>query len=250
MTEAFENKAAVLGVGGIGNILFYVSAFISTYKCIPKIVPFGAAGANACARFVRPEHIVAANKAYLRPECFNNMYYQHSRWLVDKDIILKNVLVDIPESSMAKKYDLVIHYRGCDFKTSPLHRKCTLDVDTVEHAMDKLKASSKYYRNRDIKVLVVTDDYEAAKEAYPGMDIVSSDNPVTDFATMLQAKNLLIYPGSTFSYWAGYLGYQEHVYLPVFNWPCDNFDMYDLTSAGNSEDLVFPGATVLYGTCE
>lgn len=249
MTNEFENSAAIIGQGGIGNILFYVSAFISTYKFIPKIVPLGLAETKSCSRFIRPENIVAANKAYLRPECFNNMYYQHSRWLVDKDIILKHVLKDMPESSMAKKYDLVIHHRGCDFKTSPLHRKCTLGIDTIEYAMGKLKASSKAYRNRSIKVLVVTDDYEAAEEAYPGMAIVSSDNPVTDFSTMLQAKNLLIYPGSTFSYWAGYLGTHNNVYMPVFNWPCDNFDIYDITSASNSEDLVFPGATVLYDTC-
>ena len=250
MTPEFENRAAVIGQGGIGNILFYVSAFISTYKFIPKIVPLGAAGRNACAKFVRPKHVVTANKAYLRPECFNNMYYQHSRWLVDKDIILNNVLVDMPEPDLSKKYDLVIHHRGCDFKTSPLHRKCTLGMDAVNHAIDKLRASSKVYRNRNIKVLVVTDDYADVERTYPGMAIVSHDNPVNDFATMLQAKNLLIYPGSTFSYWAGYLGYQEHVYLPVFNWPCDNFDIYDLTSASTSEDLVFPGATVLYDTCE
>lgn len=250
MTYDFENRAAIIGQGGIGNILFCVSAFISTYKRIPKIVPLGAAGTNACARFIRPEHVVTANKAYLRTECFNNMYYQHSRWLVDKDIILKNVLKDMPESSMAKKYDLVIHHRGCDFRTSPLHRKCILGKATVEQAISKLKESYKCYRNRNIKVLVVTDDYEDAEEAYPDMAIVSSENPVNDFATMLQAKNLLIYPGSTFSYWAGYLGYQEHVYMPVYNWPCDNFDIYDLTSASTSEDLVFPGATALYTTCE
>lgn len=248
MTPEFENRAAIIGQGGLGNILFYVSAFISTYKFIPKIVPAGAAGIDACARFVRPELVVEANKVYCRPECFNNMYYQHSRWLVDKDIILKNVLKDMPESSMAKKYDLVVHHRGCDFRTSPLHKKCILSADAVEYTISKLKAAYKCYRNRNIKVLVVTDDYEAAEEAYPDMAIVSSENPVNDFATMLQAKNLLIYPGSTFSYWAGYLGYQEHVYLPVFNWPCDNFDIYDITSASNSEDLVFPGATVLYDT--
>ena len=250
MTPEFENRAAIIGQGGIGNILFYVSAFINTYKFIPKIVPLGLVETNACTRFVRPELVVAANKAYSRPECFNNMFYQHSRWLVGRDVILKNVLRDIPKSSMVKKYDLVIHHRGCDFRTSPLHRKCILGKDAVEHTVDKLKASSKDYRNRNIKILVVTDDYEAAAEAYPDMAVVSSENPVSDFATMFHAKNLLIYPGSTFSYWAGYLGNHENVYMPVFNWPCDNFDIYDITSASNSEDLVFPGATVLYDICE
>lgn len=256
-SEEFRNRAAMYVAGGLGNILWYISAFINTYRFVPKVIPwdFPRASKNTktsyiARKFLKPDLVVDKEGTRARMSCIDNYWYQHKRWLVDKDIILNEVLnldKDI-NTNIADKYDLVMHHRGADFKTSPVHTQCTLKQADIDHVLDKLRASSKKYRGRNLSVLVVTDDYEDASAKYPNYAIIHNEDAAIDFAIMLKAKNLLIYPGSTFSYWAGYLGDHENVYLPAFNWPWDNFDIYDLTSASTSEDLAFPGATLIYST--
>lgn len=256
-SKEFRNRAAMYVTGGLGNILWYISAFINTYRFVPKIIPLGTtrAGNHTSApsiarKFLKPDLIVDGEGTIARMSCIDNRWYQHKRWLVDKDIILNDVLnLDKNiNTNIANKYDLVIHHRGTDFKTSPAHTQCILKQSDIDHVLDKLRASSKKYRGRKLSVLVVTDDYKDASDKYPGYAIIHNEDAAVDFAIMLRAKNLLIYPGSTFSYWAGYLGEHENVYLPAFNWPYDTCDIYDLTSASTSEDLAFPGATLIYST--
>lgn len=256
-SKEFRDRAAMYVIGGLGNILWYVSAFINTYKFVPKVIPLCTPGASNSRRalhmvrtFLKPDLIVDEEGAIARMSCVDNRWYQHKRWLVDKDIILNEVLnMDKGiNTNIADKYDLVIHHRGTDFKTSPTHTQCALKQADIDHVLDKLRASSKKYRGRKLSVLVVTDDYKDASAKYPNYAVIHNEDEAVDFSILLRAKNLLIYPGSTFSYWAGYLGDHENVYLPVFNWPWDNYDIYDLTSASTSEDLAFPGATLIYPT--
>lgn len=256
-SKEFRNRAAMYVVGGLGNILWYISAFINTYRFVPKIISLNTSGTNDGRRalrmthkFLKPDLIGQPADSIAIMSCIDNCWYQHKRWLVDKNIILNEVLnldKDI-DTSIADKYDLVIHYRGTDFKTSPVHMQCALKQADIDHVLDKLRASSKKYRGRKLSVLVVTDDYKEAIIKYPKYAVIHNEDEAVDFSILLRAKNLLIYPGSTFSYWAGYLGDHENVYLPAFNWPWDNYDIYDLTSASTSEDLAFPGATLIYST--
>lgn len=258
-SKEFRNRAAMYVVGGLGNILWYVSAFISTYRFVPKVIPLSTPGTGDSRRalrmvrkFLKPDLMGESEGSIARMSCVDNRWYQHKRWLIDKDIILNDVLdsnaLDNVNTNIVDNYDLVIHHRGTDFKTSPVHTGCILKQADIDHVLDKLSASSKKYRGRKLSVLVVTDDYKDASAKYPDYSIIHNEDEAVDFAIMLKAKNLLIYPGSTFSYWAGYLGDHENVYLPAFNWPCANYDIYDLTSASISEDLAFPGATLIYST--
>lgn len=174
-------------------------------------------------------------------------YYQSPEWLLPPEEyceLFKPSVLKTQACQEALDAKLVIHVRGADFKRSPHHLKSRQTGKTVTDALRRLNLGA--LTKGDI-VIVTDDEEEAASVTKLDPIILSVADPVQAWANMYYAKNLLISPGSTFSWWAGYLGKHDNVFMPVGTWPCDFGHMaFDETSVQSSFLLLPPK---IYRTC-
>jgi hypothetical protein len=93
----------------------------------------------------------------------------------------------------SNSYNTVVHYRRGSFKFS---KKFSYYYDEVKNLL----------KHEDDQILVVTENYEAAKLFFNDFDkikIISSENALDDFRYLISAKKLYCAP-STFSWWAAH----------------------------------------------
>lgn len=234
--------------GGIGNLLFRIAAYIKIYKAAPVLVPQHQKSLDAIKAFLNINYALVRPEDTSFPFCNISWHhcFQHIQWITEAAVEYIKAHIKTPgdDSYMDRvgQYDLLIHYRGTDFLTSPVHKHCRLTIDSIQQAMALTGVSD------GSKVLVVTDDPDNVPNSYRelGFDIYSSGDALTDFYMLMRARNLLIHPGSTFSWWAGVLGGVEDrkVIMPIFNWPFSK-QSTDITAATCGRDILFPGMIAL-----
>lgn len=230
-----RNKIAFRVLGGIGNILWQISARAKRFGLENlAIIPGDKHAADVCDRWLNKKLISIGeiNEGHI------DGYFQDKYWLCPsaevKSWLNLDVDVDVPES--LKQFKLVVHVRGGDFLTSPAHQQCRQRLSYIKYIC-KIHGLTKE------DVLIVTDDVNAARDSLgAGWHCYAVKDDIQAFKTMMQAEILLVMPGSTFSWWAGYLneGGKEGgiVYVPTGNWPCDIGALRDVTSAQQSSTLV------------
>lgn len=241
--------------GGLGNILFRIAAYRHIYNNpTTTLIPTSDKSWTIATRFlnlpvVHPRNVGNAMVCFGTQE----QYFQHKMWLdtnrANPKRIYKECMLDLPTPpDLLSNYDLVVHFRGTDFLKSPLHSHCKLECADIEHALSKLVVADKHYCKKYVdrtpKVLVVTDDPRKAAELYPRYDVYSSGDDRIDFSALVHAKNLLVYPGSTFSLWAGLMGEHDYTIMPMFNWVFDKTCTCDITSAQAVEDMPLPSRCI------
>lgn len=228
-----RNKIAFRVLGGIGNILWQVSARAKRFGIHNlHVIPGDIYTAGVCDRWLNKEIISVGetNEGHI------DGYFQDKYWLCPSAIVKSwlNLDVDVPES--LKRFKLVVHVRGGNFLTSSAHRQC-------HQSLSHIKYICKVHELKKEDVLIVTDDINSARDSLGTgwyCCIIKDDRQA--FKIMMQAEILLVMPGSTFSWWAGYLHERgkerDLVYIPVGNWPCDIGALRDITSAQQSSALV------------
>lgn len=230
-----SNKLNFRVLGGIGNILWQISAHVKRLGAENvRVLPGDEHALKVLKRWVNPDKIAFSTNV---AEGYINGYYQDLYWKCEPEVIKSWLNLD--KSTTLKtdtsEYELVVHVRGGDFKTSAAHRHCKQSIALIDFVRKEYNITNR------ADVLIVSDDIEAAKEATAyskGWSMLVTSDDICAFNVMLQAKRLLVMPGSTFSLWAGYLGDQEKVFIPVGNWPCDNGYLKDVTSVQQSRLLV------------
>lgn len=228
-----RNKIAFRVLGGIGNILWQISARAKRFGIHNLyVIPGNKHAADVCERWLNKEIISVGgdNAGHI------DGYFQDKYWLCPSATIKRwlNLDIDIPES--LKRFRLVVHVRGGDFLTSPAHRQCRQSLSHIKYIC----------RNHGLTkedVLIVTDDINAARDSLgTGWHCYAVKDDRQAFKIMMQAEILLVMPGSTFSWWAGYLneGGKDGgiIYVPTGNWPCDIGALRDVTSTQQSSALV------------
>jgi hypothetical protein len=228
-----KNKIAFRVLGGIGNILWQISARVKRFGLENLVViPGDKHAADACNRWLNKKliSIGTMNEGPIEG------YFQDKYWLCPSNIIKNwlNLDVEVPED--IKQFKLVVHVRGGDFLTSAAHKHCHQRISYI-------KQICKTHSLSEGDVLIVTDDINAARNSLgTGWHCYAVKDDVQAFKIMMQAEILLVMPGSTFSWWAGYLneGGKEGgiIYVPVGNWPCDGGALLDVTSTQQSKTLV------------
>jgi hypothetical protein len=121
-------------------------------------------------------------------------YFQDKQFLNEN----KETLLDFGKKlnklyAISNSHNTVVHYRKGDFEFS---NKFSNYYDEVKNLL----------RFEDNQVLVVTENYEAAKLFFSDLDnikIISSKNALDDFKFLISAKKLYCAP-STFSWWAAH----------------------------------------------
>lgn len=230
-----SNKLNFRVLGGIGNILWQISAHAKRFGAENiQAIPGDERALKVLERWINPDKLTFStniNEGYI------NGYYQDLYWMSDSETIKS--WLNLSKGSILKTdtsaYELVVHVRGGDFKTSAAHKNCKQSIKLIDFVRKE------YNITKRADVLIVSDDIETAKEATAyskGWSMLVTSDDICAFNVMLQAKRLLVMPGSTFSLWAGYLGDQEKVFIPVGNWPCDNGYLKDVTSVQQSRLLV------------
>lgn len=228
-----RNKIAFRVLGGIGNILWQISARAKRFGIHNlHVIPGNKHAADVCDRWLNEEIISVGgdNAGHIEG------YFQDRYWLCPSNIVKRwlNLDVDMPES--LKRFKLVVHVRGGDFLTSPAHQQC-------RQRLFYIKQICKTHGLTKEDVLIVTDDINAARDSLgTGWHCYTAKDDIQAFKIMMQAEILLVMPGSTFSWWAGYLneGGKEGgiVYVPIGNWPCDVGALRDVTSAQQSSAFI------------
>lgn len=235
------NKEFVVRVvGGIGNILFQMSAATMLRPELYAEERIKFAGANkeshlVLATYIKEDMIAPFNTQ--APTANPVGYWQHVRWVPDAHPMHAWFKDPIPTKAHVKAvdmFDLHVHIRGGDFLKSAAHKSCRMGESTILQAMDTLDIDTS-------KVLIVTDDFSYVKSLLgTKYAVLGSLDPIVAFHTMCKSRNLIIYPGSTFSWWAARLGSQWHsnVFFPATGWPHDGlFGYQDITSAYSSDDM-------------
>lgn len=228
-----RNKIAFRVLGGIGNILWQISARAKRFGTHNlHIIPGDKHAADVCNRWLNKKLISVGEIN----EGFIDGYFQDKYWLCPSVTVKSwlNLDVDVPES--LKQFKLVVHVRGGDFLTSPAHQQCRQRLSYIKYI-----CRAHGLNNED--VLIVTDDINAARDNLgTGWHCCTIKDDRQAFKIMMQAEILLVMPGSTFSWWAGYLneGGSEGsiIYVPTGNWPCDIGALRDVTSTQQSSTLV------------
>lgn len=228
-----RNKIAFRVLGGIGNILWQISARAKRFGLENLvIIPGDKHAADVCNCWLNKKLISvgAINEGPIEG------YFQDKYWLCPSNIIKNwlNLDVEVPEA--IKRFKLVVHVRGGDFLTSPAHQQCHQKLSYIKYICKVHELS-----NED--VLIVTDDINATRDSLgTGWHCCAVKDDRQAFKIMMQSELLLVMPGSTFSWWAGYLneGGKEGsiVYVPVGKWPCDVGALLDVTSTQQSKTLV------------
>jgi hypothetical protein len=168
-------------------------------------------------------------------------WYQSPNNLLPPDAyreLIKPEVFSLEPCAAVKEAKLVIHVRWGDFAISPPHQRSWQTFDAIMDSVRRLSLNELNAKD----VVIVTDDIKAVQAAFSfPATVITSKDPRMDWVNMLYAKNLVISPGSTFSWWAGYLGTHDNVFLPVGTWPCDfGYLAEDPTSSQTSYELVPP----------
>ena len=228
-----RNKIAFRVLGGIGNILWQISARAKRFGIEHLVIIPGDKHADTvCNRWLNKK-LISVGKTN---EGFIEGYFQDSYWLCPSATVKSwlNLDVDVPE--LLNQFKLVVHVRGGDFLTSSAHKQCRQRTSYIKHICEA-------HRLSESDVLIVTDDINTARDSLGiGWHCCVIEDDRRAFKIMMQAEILLVMPGSTFSWWAGYLneGRKEGctVYVPIGNWPCDVGALRDVTSAQQSSTLI------------
>lgn len=165
--------------------------------------------------------------------------FQHARWLAPKFLFRDRVLKLVSDNDLVSDYDLVVGMLGAFGVTED---KCGEYIDkAISNLLDTNTESKK---KSDIRVLIVTGLYQNINisSGYEIRQLSIKDA----WSIMFHARNLLIYPDSFLTYWAGYLGYHDRVFMPTYGWVLipDPYRL-DLTSATVPSDLLFEGVTAI-----
>lgn len=223
-------------VGGLGNCLWQICG---AYACRPeeghalKFAAYDPAAKESLSKFIRPDRHGAPDS------CTAPIgYWQNPKWLLSPATIREHVLCE-PVGTHARKevanFGLIVHVRGGDFLRSPAHNQSRAAQKYVDAALASLLG----VRHDD--VAIVTDDLQYVAATFGSRYPVLGDHndARVAFYTLCQAKNLLISPGSTFSWWAAYLGSHDHVLFPAKTWPQDvgALDL-DITSCNSGVGLI------------
>ena len=143
-----QNKIAFRVLGGIGNILWQISARAKRFGLENLvIIPGDNHTADACNRWLNKKLISvgAINEGPIEG------YFQDKYWLCPSNIIKNwlNLDVEVPEA--IKRFKLVVHVRGGDFLTSPAHKQC-------HQKLSYIKYICKVHELTNEDILIVTDD--------------------------------------------------------------------------------------------
>lgn len=218
-------------LGGIGNILWQISARVKRFgEESIGIVPGNNKVEATLKKWINPKIL----KIHNRSDGYIDGYYQDPYWLCPPGKVISWLNLDTTAvPGMIKDFQLVVHVRGGDFLTSAAHMYCQQKEEYINAIMDELNLSKS-------DVLIITDDVNRTKDSIgKGWHCMSTGDDICAFKIMLQAKYLLTMPGSTFSWWAGYLGSHNKVFIPYGQWPCDKGFLQDVTSTQCSEDFVY-----------
>lgn len=232
-----KKSSTVVGlVGGLGNCLWQICG---AYSCRPeeghdlKFVAYGDAAKHALTTFVKKERYASSGICTVP-----SGYWQNPKWLLAPDVVREHILSEAVTAHARKETDtfhLIVHVRGGDFLRSDAHKASRATQHLIDKAIDACPGIS----HKD--VAIVTDDLQYVGETFGQRYPVLGDrgDARVAFHTLCCAKNLLISPGSTFSWWAAYLGKHEHVLFPSRVWPQDIGALdRDITSCTSGLDLV------------
>lgn len=213
-------------LGGIGNILWQLTARISRYGLYNiSLIPGNIKARSVINSWINKDVVNCLPVS----EGPIEGYFQDPYWLTDKDVLRR--CINLPEdidTSPVKHFKLVAHLRGKDFLTSQAHQTCIMHPRYIQEVMDICELQQD-------NVLIITDDIECVRPAIgTGWNVIATRNDKRAFAIMMQAQYLLTMPGSTFSWWAGYLGQQEKVFIPIGTWPCDMGYLKEMSSCQDS----------------
>ena len=233
-----KKSASTVGVvGGLGNVLWQICG---AYACRPdeghslRFAAYDPAAKAAMDGFVKKERCVSAGNGCINPAG----YWQNAKWLLPPDTIREHILRESVTEHACKEVDnfsLIVHVRGGDFLYSPAHRYSRIGQKYIDAAIDMLPGI------KHCDVALVTDDLRYAREVFGNRYPVLGDNgdARVAFHTLCCAKNIVISPGSSFSWWAAYLGTHEHVFFPAQTWPQDIGALdRDITSCTSGIKLV------------
>lgn len=149
---------------------------------------------------------------------FLHGFYQSESYLLDYRGIIKNDWLSFKADLINKNKNLLqkyntedycfIHFRGTDYKTIP---QFFLPLSYYESAINYLTS-----RKSSLKFVVITDDYQEAKNYFPNFEILSNSQS-TDFYLLSHAKYRII-PNSSFSWWAAWLSDDSSITLAPNKW--------------------------------
>lgn len=231
-----KNNTPVGLVGGLGNCLWQICG---AYACRPedghdlKFVACDRASNQALTTFVRKERYTHADVCTAPVG-----YWQNTRWLLSPEVIKQHILVsDVNKysNSAVLQHSLVVHVRGGDFLTSKAHAQSRMSRRLIDSALEHIPGADHE------SVALVTDDFGYVTHLFGSKYPVLGDirDPRVAFSTLCAAKNLLVSPGSSFSWWAAYLGEHEHVFFPEKYWPQDIGALAtDITSCNTGVGLI------------
>ncbi|MDR8524420.1 O-fucosyltransferase family protein [Shewanella fidelis] len=134
------------------------------------------------------------------------------------------------EMEQAKKYDLVIHYRGGDY-LDPINKKIFELIDEKYYKLALMQLADTVDISR-FNVQIITNDVQAAEAVFSGFfdnDFkISSGSEIDDFCTLIKSSFAII-PNSTFSLTAriiaSKMGLDKGTYYPS-NWFTKSSRMY------------------------
>lgn len=234
--------------GSPSTSLFYLSAFLSVYNTIPNriLVDRTTLSTNRNILIDSILELEPDNTEYYPTiSCetrFGGGAFQHKRWLAPRYLFRDKLLRPVARNIEADKYDLVAATDVVFWSFASEYYK-----EQIEKAISYiLKCDTSGKSKDDIKVLVLV-------EQNPSKDLLEllSDYDVKyvelkdKWSIMFHAKNLLVLPEGLLTYWAGYLGYHEHVFITTYGWMCDGHTSTDMTSYAHLRDLIFEDAIAI-----
>lgn len=198
-----------------------------------RFAAYNPAAKAALDCFVKKERCVSVSNACTNPVG----YWQNSKWLLTPDTVRERILSEAVTVHACKEVDsfsLIVHVRVGDFLRSPAHRYSRIGQKYIDAAIDMLPG----VKHSD--EALVTDDLRYVGAVFGNRYPVLGDNgdARVAFHTLCCAKNIVISPGSSFSWWAAYLGAHDHVLFPAQTWPQDIGALdRDITSCTSGVDL-------------
>jgi len=229
----------------LGNRMFQIAfgTILASQKntnCISQYRHIDSKDALSIRKMYGDNYVDYAELLKTNKNIIVDSFVQKYRYYIDFREQIKKIF-EIDPSNFKRPLDdeLVIHIRETDYRAI----KKSIDISFYIKIIDSLG-----YR----KNTVVTDDCNSSlvcELKKRGCDIFSSrlakwsysfdDNSVADFIYMLKSKHLLI-SHSTFAWWAGFLGEQEHVYYPDI----DN-SMWAKSPGKDDIDLFIPNSNFI-----